>query len=771
MGTWHKTGCLLCAQNCGLEVLVEDGRIVKSRGDKDNPRSLGYLCNKGVKVAHFQHHAGRLRYPLKRVNGGFERVSWDQAIREIAERLGRVIEDHGPRSLALVGGGGQGSHFDAAFGLTLLRALGSRYHYSALAQELTGYFWVCGRMVGRQNRFLIPDEHHAELLLAVGWNGMLSHQMPRAPVVLRDFSKSPDKLLVVIDPRNSETAALANHHVALRPGTDALLVKAMIALILQEGWEDRAYLAAHVTGFAEVERWFSGFDIPAALQVCQLEMAQVRDLCRLLTTRRWCMHADLGTLMNRHSTLTSYLQLLLMTVCGRLCVTGGNVIPGSMVPMGSHSDERNPKTWRTRATDFPPILGCYPPNVLPEEITSDHPERLRALFVCNANPLRSYADTSAYERAFDKLDLSVTIDVAMSETAQKSDYVLPARTGFESWDGTFFAWTYPEVYFQLRRPVVAPEGEALEAGEIFTRIAEEAGLMPPIPRWLDKAADLGRWPFSAALGVFLARHPKAVKVLPFVVGKTLGRAMDSPHRAAFWGAVMAASVKLRRAAPRVGLGPAPWSSALTELARSRGASLLALVPPLSQTERLYQAIIDRAEGLWVGRVDADQNMAQLATADGKIAAVIPELAEELRSLHAEAEAEAIDLGSDYPFVLNAGWHGRRNANTLLRDPAWLGAKRGCTLALHPDDGARLQLSDGDTARVSTEAGQVTIEVELTDQTRPGMVLMPHGHGLVHDGVQTGVNVNLLTQSTHRDGIAATPLHRFVPCRVEKAGGA
>jgi anaerobic selenocysteine-containing dehydrogenase len=768
MGSWHKTGCVLCGQNCGLEVLVEDGLMVKSRGDRSNPRSRGYVCNKGVKVVHHQHHAGRLRHPLKRRNGKLEQVSWDQAIREIAERLRAILDRHGSRALAYMGGGGQGSHFEAAFGLTLLRALGSRYHYSALAQELTGYFWVCGRMIGRQNRFLIPDEHEAELLLAVGWNGVLSHQMPRAPVVLREFSKSADKLLVVIDPRRSETAELADLHLALRPGTDALLTKAMIAIILEQGWEDRAYLDAHVSGFERVEQCLEGFDVDDALQVCEVDPGQVRDLCRLLTTRRWCMHADLGTLMNRHSTATSYLQALLMAACGRLGVRGGNVIPGSWMPIGSHSDERKDGTWRTVATESFPILGCYPPNVLPEEIATDHPERVRALLVSNANPLRSYADTAAYERAFERLELSVTIDVALSETALRSDYVLPARSGYESWDGTFFAWTYPEVYFQLRRPVVEPTGEALEAGEIYTRLADELGLIPAIPRWLDRAADRGRWPWAAALALYLAGHREAVPVLPFIMAQTLGRAVGSSHRAALWALALTATGSVRRAAERAGLGPAPRSKALRELVSSRGASLLSLVPRLSQTERLYQAVVEHPEGVWIGRVDADQSLRKIATGDGKIAAWIPELEQEVRALDAETEQAALELGPELPWVLNAGWHMRRNANTMLRDPAWLGGKRGCTVALHPDDGARVGLGDGDLARVVTAAGQVEVEVELTERTRPGMVLIPHGYGLEHDGVEHGVAVNRLTQAGHRDRIAATPLHRFVPCRVEPA---
>jgi anaerobic selenocysteine-containing dehydrogenase len=768
---WHKTGCLLCAQNCGLEVLVEDNRIVKARGDRHNPRSKGYICNKGVKIAHHQHHGGRLTHPLKRTPaGGFERVSWDQCLDEIAARLRGILDAHGPRALAYMGGGGQGSHFEAAFGLTLLRALGSRYHYSALSQELTGYFWACGRMVGRQNRFFIPDEAAADTLVAIGWNGAQSHQMPRAPVVLRDFSKDPDKLLVVIDPRRSETARLADIHIALRPGTDALLTRAMIAIILEQGWEDRAYLQAHTVGFERVEPWFADLDVDAALALCELDRGEVTALCEQLATRRWCAHADLGTLMNRHSTATSYLQLLLMAVCGRLCVPGGNVIPGSVVPLGTHSDERDPASWRTAVTDFPPIFGLYPPNVMPEEILSDHPQRLRAVIVSNANPLRSYADTSAYERAFERLDLSVTIDVALSETALASDYVLPARSGFESWDGTFFAWTFPAVYFQLRRPVLQPEGEALEGGEIHTRLAERLGLVPPIPGWLLRAADLGRLPFTAALAPYLALHPGAAPMLPFVLARTLGAAQGSVHRAALWGLALMTTGQVRRNAARAGLGPEPLLSALTSLLRTRGASLVHAHPRLSQAEKLYQAILARPEGLWVGRADPGRNFNELRTEHGKIELYIPELEQEVLSLTAAAEREALEaeLTSELPLVLNAGRHMARNANTLMRDPAWIGDKRGCTLAMHPRDAEARGLSDGQRVRVTTAAGAKEVELEVTEQTRPGMVLLPHGFGLVHEGVKSGANANRLTSAAHRDRVAGTPLHRFIPCQVGAA---
>ena len=740
MDGWHHTGCVLCAQNCGLEIKIESNRIVKVRPDKTNPRSRGYACRKGLNVAHYQHHADRLTHPLKRTAGGFKPISWDQAVTEIAARLGQITADHGPRSFAYMGGGGQGCHFEAAFGRTLMKAIGSQYHYNALAQELTGYYWACGRHTGRQTDFYIPDEARADMLLAVGWNGMESHQMPRAPLVLKAFSADPDKLLVVIDPRRSETARIADIHLALRPGTDALMVRAMIAMILENGWEDREYLDTFTSGFEQIRPWFENLDVDAALTVCGLTRGPVVGLCRHLSRRRWCLHTDLGIYMNRHSTLASCLYNLLQAVCGRLCVPGGNVIPGKFIPLGSHCDERDEKNWRTVSTDFPIIMGYSPPNVLPEEILGDHPQRIRSVVCCGSNPLRSYADTSAYEKAFDRLDLLVCIDLAMTETARLAHYVLPARSGYESWDGTFFNWTWPEIYFQMRQPIIEPEGEPLECGDIFTRIADAMGLIPPIPGHLARAAGQNRAAFARELMDAAGQAPPLLKAIPFILAQTLGKQLQSAHLAGLWGLLFAAPGKLRKAAAAAGLDP--------------------------DGENLFQAIIDHPQGLWLGKADESDNMAAIRTASGKIELYIPEMDAWMQELTPEKETAALALDPNFPLILMAGRHERTNANTLMRDPVWNQGRRCATLAMHADDAASLGLIDGQRVRVTTAAGQETVELEISRSARRGHVSMPHGFGLVHQGKEFGANVNRLTQTTNRDPFAATPLHRYVLCRVE-----
>jgi len=744
MNEWKKTGCVLCAQNCGLEVQIENNTITKVRGDRDNPRSKGYVCRKGLNIAFHQHHDQRLQVPLKRKGNDFEEISWDQAANEIAEKLNAIVKQYGPRSLAYMGGGGQGCHFEAAFGLTLLRSLGSRYHYNAIAQELTGQFWAHGRATGKQYKFTIPDEEHADMLVGIGWNGMVSHQMPRAPLVLKEFSKNPDKLLVIIDPRKSETAQVADIHLAIRPGTDALLTRAMIAIVLREGWTDDEYLQQHVSGFNEIKNWFTDFDPEKAVALCGLEYETVREVCRQLRIRKACYHPDLGVYMNRHSTLTSYLEIILFTITGNFCVSGGNVIPGYLMPICGHSDERSEKTWRTVETDFPALCGLFPPNVLPEEILSMKDDRIRAVLCSQSNPLRSFADTTAYEEAFSRLDLLVVNELAMTETARLAHYVLPSRSGYESYDATFFGWTFPEVYFQFRHPVVEPEGQQLEISEIFTRIADKAGIIPDIPDSLFTAAKKDTLSFGMELMNFMKENPKTMPLVPFIIAQTLGKEFGSVNKAWLWGMLMTAPKEFRKNAERAGFTKGPLMG-----------------------EEIFQAIINNPGGLWIGKMDPDDNFSALSTEDKKVNLYIPEMESWIQELDPEIEqANLEEAAREYPFILSSGRHTPMVANTLMRNPDWNKGKRACTCIMNPADAGTYGFRDGEMVRVVTEAGSVEVELEVTGETREGYVMIPHGFGLDYNNTVYGVNANRLTKNTHRDRLAATPYHRYVPCRVE-----
>jgi len=370
---------------------------------------------------------------------------------------------------------------------------------------------------------------------------------------------------------------------------------------------------------------------------------------------------------------------------------------------------------------------------------------LRAVLCSSSNPLRSYADTTAFEKAFSRLDLLVTCELAMTETARLSHYVLPARSAYESWDGSFFAWTYPEVYFQMRRPIIKPEGQQLEVSQIMVLLAEKLGLLPDIPGELYAAAKKDRLEFGMALMNYIQAQPQAMKAMPFVLAKTLGKEMGSANLATLWGILNTLPKHSQENAGRAGF-----------------------TPGMTLGEEIFQALLDHPEGRWIGRCDPELNLDTLRTEDGRINIEYPEIADWILSIDAASEASALDANRQWPLILVAGCRTDMNANTLMRDPSWNKDRRACALSMNPEDAAKQELQDGQVVCITTEAGSVKIELEVTAAVRPGQVMLPHGFGLDYEGEVYGANVNRLTKNTNRDKLAGTPLHRFVPCRVDAA---
>jgi len=275
------------------------------------------------------------------------------------------------------------------------------------------------------------------------------------------------------------------------------------------------------------------------------------------------------------------------------------------------------------------------------------------------------------------------------------------------------------------------------------RIADALGVIPAIPQSLYDAASKDRMTFGMELMKFIQDNPRAVSDMPYVLAKTLGVTLGSPNLAALWGLLQATPKSFRKAAARAGF-----------------------TPGIMLGEEVFQAILDHPEGVIIGRADPAENFSMITHEDGKIHVHIPEMADWVNSIEPTSEEKALWPDPAYPFVLQAGRHMSMNANTLMRDPAWNQGKRDCTLAMHPDDAKQLHIADGQKVRVITEAGQAEIELEVTTGTRRGQVIIPHGFGMVYDGKTHGANVNRLTKNTYRDKFAATPLHRYVPCRVE-----
>ncbi len=477
--TWHKSACNLCYINCGVELGVSgDGaaqRIVKVRGDADNPRSQGYLCNKAQAIPSYVHHRDRLTTPLRRrADGGHEAIDWDTAVREIAERLGAVVAAHGGKTVAAFGGGGQGNHAGGSYAFGFLRALGSRTVFNALSQEKTGDFWLNGHIFGSQMCHTAEDIHHCDLLLVLGANPRLAHGFTNARDQLNGLRKDPQRKLVVVDPRRTETADAADLHIALRPGTDAFLLGALLAELMRRNAFDEAFLAAHAVGVDEVKAALAAVPVADWLAAADVGADAFAQLVQMVVdAKAMVVRVELGIQQGLNSTLNSYLEKLLYLLTGHFSRPGTHGLHSWLAPLWGNSPGA-----RHFATQAEVISGLLSPNVFSDAVLSDHPDRLRVLWVDSANPVNTAADTARVLQAMAALDLMVVVDVAYTETAAQADYVLPASSTYEKCEFTLFNFELPTNYFHVRAPVLPPLPGTLPEPEIYGRLARAMGLMP-----------------------------------------------------------------------------------------------------------------------------------------------------------------------------------------------------------------------------------------------------------------------------------------------------
>ena len=470
MSEWQPTACNLCECNCGIEVQLggEDGRhLIKFRGDKAHPASKGYACEKPHRLDYYQNGRDRLTMPLRRrADGSFEEIDWDTAIAEVAGRLAAIRDEFGGDKILYYGGGGQGNHLPGGYAQATRAALGSRYRSNALAQEKTGEFWVNGRMFGSMLR---GDFEHCEVALFIGKNPWQSHGLPHARVTLKEIARDPERAMIVIDPRRSETADLADFHLQVRPGRDAWLLSAMAAVIVQEDLLARDWLGEHATGCEELLPILGDIPIGEYCRTAGVDETLVRQATRrLAAASSVAAYEDLGVQMNHHSTLVSYLNRMVWLLTGNFGKQGAQYIPSSLVNLAGGEGGSGNKL--SPVTGSRIIAGLIPCNVIPDEILSDHPDRFRAMLCESANPAHSLADGPRMREALSALDCLVVIDVAMSETARLADYVLPAPTQFEKWEATFFNFDFPENCFHLRKPLLDPPAGPLGEPAIQARL-------------------------------------------------------------------------------------------------------------------------------------------------------------------------------------------------------------------------------------------------------------------------------------------------------------
>ncbi|CAM3979822.1 molybdopterin-dependent oxidoreductase [Smaragdicoccus niigatensis] len=818
---WQKTACILCESNCGLEVQVQDRALVKIRGDKAHPASAGYTCEKPLRLDHYQSNPHRLTSPLRRrPDGTYEEIDWNTAITEIAAKLGAIRDTHGGDKIFYYAGGGQGNHLGAAYGRSLLHAVGGVYYSNALAQEKTGEGWVDSELYGSHT---CGDYEKSEVAVFVGKNPWQSHGVAHARTVLREISRDPNRTMIVIDPRRSETAAIADIHLQVKPGTDAWCLTAILGTLVQENLINHAWLAEHATGVDEVVDALRPIDVADHSRRCGVPEDLIRTAARrIASAKSVATYEDIGVQHGPNSTLVSYLNKLMWILTGNFGKPGAVHMHSWLFPLAGYWHHIPPtrtsalvsgrrvlgdlamkrgagllraamsgmvRTAPTRraanaiseatldaffdavsvplarsiantlnmhnAPEVTPVTGArilaglVPASSITDEILTDHPDRLRALWVDASNPVHSLPESARMRAAFEKLDLTVVVDVAFTETARCADYVLPATSQFEKWEGSMFTLHFPHNTYQLRAPLMERLPGTRPEPEIYVALIDALGVVDAdLIKDLTAAARTSRAAFALAFFSTIAAKPHLAGLVPYLLYKTLGSTLPAGQEsiAVVWGMAHICAIAYPDAVSRAGY---------------RGTGF-------SKGEQLFEAIQSRREGVTITEDRYEDAWKYIHHDDQRIHASIPVLLEELATLDA---TEPCYTTEEFPLTLSAGERRAFTANVIFRDPQWRRRDRSGALRISPADATELQISDGDNVRVVTSAGAAEATVEVTDIMQKGHISLPNGLGVTYpnaDGVevQVGVAPNDLTTNSRRDKFFNTPWHKNVPARVE-----
>ncbi|KQX77419.1 molybdopterin oxidoreductase family protein [Streptomyces sp. Root1310] len=731
--------CPLCEATCGLTLTIEGTEVTGARGDREDVFSKGFICPKGASFGAVDGDPDRLRTPLVRRDGELREATWEEAFDAVAAGIRPVVERYGANSVGIVlGNPNVHTMAGALYPTVLIAGLGTRSLFTASTVDQMPKHVSSGLLYGDANAIPVPDLDHTDHLLLIGANPLESNG---SLCTAADFPgklkalKARGGTLTVIDPRRTRTAKLADRHIPIRPGTDALLLAAMAQVLFEELLVDPGESAPHLEGLDELAEAVRDFTPEAVTAACDVDASLIRTLAReLAAAPTAAVYGRIGSCTVPHGTLASWLVDILNILTGNLDRPGGALFPQAATdrtprPAGPGHGFRLAR-WHSRVSRHPEAKGELPLSSLAEEIdtATAEGEPVRALVAVAANPVLSAPDGDRLDKALDSLDFMVSVDPYLNETSRHADVVLPPPPPSQS-PHHDFAFNTLAVRNQVRysRPAVPLEPGRMAETEILARLV------------------------LAATGMHGA-DPSAVDDL--VIGQTLGKAVKEPH------------------SPVHGRDPHQLAAQLTgETGPERRLDMMLRLGPYgdgfgARPDGLGLArLLDHPHGIDLGPL-RPRLPQPLKTRSGRIELLPQPIADDLPRLREVLKRRPDEL------VLVGRRHLRSNNSWMHNVPALTGGTNRCTLHIHPEDAERLGVRDGAPVRIKGAGGEVTAPAEVTDGVRPGVVSLPHGWGhdrpgtrLSHAATDPGVNVNQLLDGSLLDPLSGNAVLNGVPVEL------
>lgn len=722
------TFCRICEASCGLVAELDQGRITQLRPNKDHIGTDGFACMKGLNQHHMYDSPDRLQTPLKRVGDRFEPVSWAQALKEIGAKV-KTLRGVSPHAISMYVGTAAGfSLLHPIFAEGFMKGVGSRNIYASSTQDCANRFASATEMFGFPFTQPVVDLDHVKFMLIIGTNpvvskwtfGQVAHPVKR----LKEVRKRGGRI-VVVDPRETETAKVADVHHFIRPNTDVFFFLSFLHELFAQNGVDRARSTQHMTGLDAVEAlardWPAERTAPLTGVPVEALQCMVGDY---IAAGASAIVTGTGLGMGRHGTMAQWLADVINAVSGNLDRRGGVLLGEGMFDFAAYAKKEKlfDRITQSRVGGFRQLNGGFPGGILADEILQPGPEQIRALFVTGGNPLLTMPNAGRLRDALTSLDLLVVTDIYLNETASLAHYVLPATSPLERADLPFvfplFLGMQTRPYIAATDAVVAPTGQQRDEATIYTQLARACGT--PL---------FGAKPLQWMMQAMIALNT------PFRRGKQ-------------------PSLPIRL--------------------------ILDLVLRLGKLGR-FRDLAAAPQGLpWRGGPKPDSYLGKrVVTDDGKVHLAPALLMEDAHRLDAIFAEEQTRYARGELRLISKRMHSTHNSWTQNIAELTNG-EMGQTnyLYLHPQDAERLGLSEKAAADIHSATATIRLPVKLLDSLMPGTVAVPHGWGHQHAkglGIASrlgGANVNLLAAdgADAVEGVSGMAHLTGIPVRVEPATG-
>ncbi len=718
----HYRTCNLCEAMCGLEIELQGEEILAIRGDKADPFSRGHICPKATALADIYHDPDRLRQPVRRTAAGWEPISWDEAFDEVVSNIKRIQAEHGRNAIGVYQGNPNVHNLGAMlYSPSFVRTLRTQNRFSATSVDQLPHHFAAYFMFGHQLLLPIPDVDRTDFMLMLGANPLQSNgSLMTAPDIANRLKaiQSRGGKLVVIDPRHTQTAALADTHYFIKPGTDVLLLLALLHTIFAEGLANPGALAAHADGLDTVQRSVADFTPELAAGPTGIPAEAIRQLARDFATAKTAVcYGRIGVSTQQFGGLCHWLINLLNFVTGNLDSPGGAMFTLPAVDVVGITTATGQTgrygRWHSRVRGLPEFSGELPVSTLAEEILTPGEGQIKGMVTIAGNPVLSTPNGRRLDEAFAGLEFMVAIDIYINETTRHANIILPPTTGLETehYDLIFHVLAVRNTA-NYSPPLLAPAENARHDWQIFQELRQRmAG--QPLP----------------------TRHTPQGK-LDFFARLEPGQIIDLALRYGPYGAHGINQKKLRQAG-------------------SQGLKL----PTLKR--QVHGVDLGPLQPLLMQRICTPSRRIQLA----------PELI--LADLPRVQQAWLKGASNGNALMLIGRRELRSNNSWMHNSPRLMRGKNRCTVLMHPDDARARNLTDGALVKVCSRVGEIELPLETSETMMPGVVSIPHGWGHDREGVQLGTavkqpgaSINDLTDEQQIDMLTGNAAFCGVTVQVE-----